>query len=85
MIGKPIGKALGEELRDRVLACGADEQAFLKYAGVACSNPAKPEDYYEISDERFDALDTLLTRKERGQPMPKKDDEKKNAQGEYVF
>jgi hypothetical protein len=87
MIGKPIGKALGEELQARVKALGekVDEQRFLAFAGVACSNPAKPEDYYEISDGRYEALDALLGRKERGQPMPKKDDEKKNAQGEYIF
>lgn len=83
MIGKPIGRALGEELRLRVKQCGADEQAFLKFAGVACSNPAKPEDYSEIPDDRFDALDAMLTRKERGQP-PRAGEEKKDGQG-YIF
>jgi ERF superfamily len=84
MIGKPIGKALAEELRARVKALGdkIDEQRFLAYAGVACSNPAKPEDYEQIADERWDALDSMLTRKERGQPMPKK--EEKDEMG-YVF
>lgn len=64
MIGKPIGRAIGEELFMRVKQCGADEQAFLKFAGVACSNPAKPEDYAEISEDRYDALDAMLKRKE---------------------
>jgi hypothetical protein len=66
MIGKPIGKALGEELFIRVKELGSkvDEQAFLKFAGVACSNPAKPEDYAEIGEDRFDALDAMLKRKE---------------------
>jgi hypothetical protein len=66
MIGKPIGKALAEDLQARVKACGADEQAFLKFAGVACSNPAKPEDYENIPDDRYDHLDQLLKRKEIG-------------------
>jgi hypothetical protein len=66
MIGKSIGKAMGEELWMRVKELGAkvDEQAFLKFAGVACSNPAKPEDYAEIGEDRFDALDAMLKRKE---------------------
>lgn len=69
MIGKPIGKALAEDLQARVKACGADEQAFLKYAGAA--------DYESIPDDRFDALDALLTRKERGG--------KRNEKGEFVW
>lgn len=68
MMGKPIGKALAEELRSRVKALGdkIDEQRFLAFSGVACSNPAKVEDYYEISDNRYDHLDQLLKRKEIG-------------------
>jgi hypothetical protein len=75
MIGKPIGKALAEDLRVRVKALGdrIDEQKFLAFAGVACSNPAKPEDYEQIADDRYEALSSLLTRKEHGQPMPKKE------------
>jgi hypothetical protein len=65
MIGKPIGKALAEELADRVLKTGSDEIAFLKFAGVTPSTPqVKLSDYYQISDERYDALDEILRRKE---------------------
>ncbi len=56
MIGKPIGAALAEDLAARVSACGADREAFLKYAGA--------KDFYEISDERWPVLDELLKRKE---------------------
>lgn len=64
LIGKPIGMALAADLRDRVEAVGADEQAFLKYAGVACKNPATLDDYIEIPDDRYDSLDELLKKKE---------------------
>lgn len=67
MVGKPIGKALGDDLQARVKACGADEEAFLRFAGAA--------NYESIPDDRFDALDALLTRKERGKPMPKVGDD----------
>ncbi len=56
MIGKPIGQALALDLEDRVRKVGADEDAFLKYAGA--------KTYAEISDERYPALDELLKRKE---------------------
>ncbi len=56
MIGKPIGQALALDLEDRVAKVGADENAFLKYAGA--------KTYAEISDERYPALDELLKRKE---------------------
>ncbi len=56
MIGKPIGQALALDLEDRVRKVGADENAFLKYAGA--------KTYAEISDERYSALDELLKRKE---------------------
>ncbi len=56
MIGKPIGQALALDLEDRVRKVGADENAFLKYAGA--------KTYAEISDERYPALDELLKRKE---------------------
>lgn len=76
IVGKPIGKALAIDLQQRVRECKAvDEQRFLQYAGVACSNPATLEDYEQISDSRFDALDELLTRKERGKPAAR------NAEG----
>lgn len=68
MVGKPIGRALAEDLMRRVRACGCDEAAFLKYAGVkpGPEEPATLGDYMQIGDERFDRLDELLTRKESG-------------------
>lgn len=65
MVGKPIGKALAEDLQARVKACGADGEAFLKFAGAA--------NYEGISDDRFDALDAMLKRKESGKPATKTD------------
>ncbi len=56
LIGSPIGKALADDLEARVTACGADREAFLKYAGA--------KDFSEISDERWPVLDELLKRKE---------------------
>ncbi len=56
MIGQPIGTALAMDLKERVIACGADMEAFLKYAGA--------RDFAEISDERWPVLDELLKRKE---------------------
>ena len=56
MIGQSIGKALADDLEARVKACGADREAFLKYAGA--------KDFAEISDERWPVLDELLKRKE---------------------
>ncbi len=56
VIGKPIGQALALDLEDRVAKVGANEDAFLKYAGA--------NTYAEISDERYAALDELLKRKE---------------------
>ncbi len=56
MIGQPIGEALALDLQSRVRKVGADEDAFLKYAGADC--------YTSISDERWPVLDELLKRKE---------------------
>ncbi len=56
MIGQPIGEALAADLMARVKACGADREAFLKYAGA--------NSFSEISDERWPVLDELLKRKE---------------------
>lgn len=66
MIGKPIGKALAEDLQARVKATNSDEVAFLKYAGVKCWDDMKPQltDYMEISGERYESLDGFLLRKE---------------------
>ncbi len=55
-IGATIGKALAEDLEQRVRNCGADKDAFLKYAGAS--------DFESISDLRYDMLDGLLLRKE---------------------
>lgn len=66
MIGKLIGTALAEDLQARVKACGADEEAFLKFAGAA--------HYEAISDDRYDALDAMLTRKERGGKAPQNEE-----------
>jgi hypothetical protein len=73
MIGKPIGKALGEELQARVKACGADEQAFLKFAGAA--------NYESVGDERWDALDAMLKRKESGKAERKSEEPVGGEQG----
>ncbi len=56
MIGKPIGKALAEDLETRVMRVGSDVTAFLKYAGA--------ERFEDISDDRYPVLDELLKRKE---------------------
>ncbi len=71
MIGKPIGAALAEDLYQRVKACGADELAFLKYAGAAT--------FSEISDERWPMLDELLKRKEAAKAAR----EKLSPEGEW--
>lgn len=66
MIGKPIGKAIAEDLQFRVASTHSDEFAFLKFAGVSIGLDEKPTlaHYEQISDERFDALDEILRRKE---------------------
>ncbi len=64
MIGRPIGKALGEDLWRRVNECGADIEAFLKYAGVGSFADRGSDAFYEISDERYEMLNGLLNRKE---------------------
>jgi hypothetical protein len=56
MIGRPIGKALADDLEARVKAVGADEEAFLKFSGA--------KTYGEISDERWEECDKMLKRKE---------------------
>lgn len=60
LIGPPIGKALAEDLKARVEACGANEDAFLRFAGAA--------HYEAIPLSRYDALDEMLKRKESGKP-----------------
>lgn len=74
MVGNPIGKAIAEDLLNRVKLTGSNMISFLKYAGVTL--PPKDEleahdpiDFFmQISDERFDALDEILRRKE-GKPI----------------
>jgi hypothetical protein len=70
VIGKPIGKAIAEDLLNRVKLTGSDMVAFLKFAGVTLPPKAEIENYdpieffEQISDERFDSLDEILKRKE---------------------
>ncbi len=66
MIGQPIGSALAQDLEARVKACGADEHAFMRFAGVNVSDayPVASANYGQISDERWPVLDELLNRKE---------------------
>ncbi len=56
MIGQPIGKALADDLEARVKAVGSDVETFLKYAGAS--------KFEDISDEKWETLDTMLKRKE---------------------
>ncbi len=70
MIGSPIGAALAEDLEARVKACGADVEAFLKYAGA--------NSFSEISDGRWSEVDALLKRKESA----KADGKRKTAEAE---
>jgi hypothetical protein len=66
-IGRPIGRAMAEDLMARVLSCSADEVAFLRFAGVTVEHGLLPTlaDYEKIGLNRFDALDEILTKKER--------------------
>lgn len=68
--GKPIGKALAEDLQARVKACGVNEEDFLKFAGAA--------NFESISDDRFERLDEMLTRKEMGKGI-------RGEKGEYKW
>lgn len=67
MIGKPIGKALGEELESRLKDCGGDRERFLAFAGAA--------NFESIEDSRWTSLDAWLTKKERGGKAPKNDEQ----------
>ncbi len=71
MIGQPIGKALAQDLLNRVKLTGSDMISFLKFAGVKMDVVEKSigehdplEFFMQISDERWTALDELLKRKE---------------------
>lgn len=76
MIGKPIGSALGDELEARVKGLRMNEGAFLRFAGAA--------NYESIPDDRFDALDAMLTRKERGQ-APRTPAEREQEEQEEIW
>lgn len=69
MVGGPISQEAANDLKRRVQAVGANEEAFLKFAGAA--------HYEAISEERLDSLDEMLTRKERGG--------KRNEKGEFEW
>lgn len=64
LTGKPIEESVADEFRQRVRECGADERAFLKYAGVEPSDPPSRADYIKIPASRYEALDEMLKRKE---------------------
>jgi hypothetical protein len=70
VIGKPIGKAIAEDLLNRVKLTGSDMISFLKFAGVTLPPKAEIENYdpieffEQIPDERFEQLDEILKRKE---------------------
>ncbi len=70
VVGKPIGKAIAEDLLNRVKLTGSDMVAFLKFAGVTLPPKVEIENYdpieffEQISDERFESLDEILKRKE---------------------
>lgn len=70
LIGRPIGKALAEDLLNRVKLTGSNMIAFLKYAGVTLPPENELEDhdpiefFEQISDDRFEQLDVFLKRKE---------------------
>ncbi len=70
ILGKPIGKAIAEDLLNRVKLTGSDMISFLKFAGVTLPPKAEIENYdpieffEQIPDERFEQLDEILKRKE---------------------
>ena len=71
MIGQPIGKALAEDLEKRVKVVGSDVETFLKYAGAS--------KFEDISDEKWETLDTMLKRKEAAKAAR----EKLSPEGEW--
>ncbi len=58
-LGAPIAWQQAEELRNRVKACGANEEQFLKFAGVF--------DYELIPEAAYERLDAVLRKKEAKQ------------------
>ncbi len=71
MIGQPIGSALAEDLEARVRAVRSDVEMFLKYAGAS--------KFEDISDEKWETLDTMLKRKEAAKAAR----EKLSPEGEW--
>jgi hypothetical protein len=71
MIGTPIGKALAEDLEKRVKAVGSDSETFLKFAGAS--------KFEDISDEKWETLDSMLKRKEAAKAAR----EKLSPEGEW--
>lgn len=63
-IGKPIGTALADDFKKRCIDADVDITKFLKFAQAA--------EFEEITDERFEMLDSMLTRKEieKGLKLP---------------
>lgn len=55
--GGTISGGQASDLRRRVRECGADEQAFLKFAGC--------QDFEDIVEAKYSMLDAFLTKKER--------------------
>lgn len=68
-VGHPITPEQAKSLRDRVLATGSNEDAFLAYAQVRLADNATAEDrkkaYLEIPSTMYALLDQNLRRKEK--------------------
>ena len=64
---KTIPQEMADDLKRRVKAVGADEEAFLKFAGAA--------HYEAIALDRLNSLDAMLTRKEHGKSKREGDPE----------
>lgn len=56
IIGAPIGKALADDLKSRCCDADVNIESFLKFAGAV--------DFESIPEDRFDALDAMLIKKE---------------------
>jgi hypothetical protein len=63
-LGAAITTEQAEELQRRVIESESNEPAFLKFCGVAPSNPPTLADYQKITANRYDAADEMLRRKE---------------------
>lgn len=65
--GVYISEEDAKTLRERALACGADERKFLKFAGVDVKpdDPPNLMDYFAIMSAKLPALDAALIAKER--------------------